>query len=324
MSESAQDVALTTERNVALYNPEMREADAALLQLWIKGTANHNTARNYALAGNRLLRWCEHNGVPLKGMTYGDWLDFKDDTRRVLSESTYHQTISSCAAMLALAVRVGYIKSSPAHVIKGQAKPPTRSKREVPEDVVNRLINACVARRDRVLIETLYVTGARASDLIGALRNKEEGVTDYLTWGNVHIDKSDGLARLQFLGKGGKVRTVACPKGLTERLMAFKPLYAKPDYPVFTADWRGDKEPKPLSYNTVNRAIKEACRIAGITQTITPHDLRHSFANHAADRNAPVLGICDALGHADPKTTLTYLRHRGGTLLTADFITERE
>lgn len=326
MPENTREVELATPQNVVVYTVEKREDDTKLVQLWVHGTANRNTARNYHLAGARLLRWSEANKVSIRDMQYGDWLNFKDDAKMMgLSESTYHQTISSCAAMFALAVRLKYISSSPAHVIKGQSRTASRSTREVSEDVIKRLINACSLPRDKIIIETLYVTGARASDLIGAWRDHETGIADALTWANVHIDKSDGLARLQFLGKGKKLRTVACPKGLTERLMAFKPLHALPEDPVFTADWRGLERPiKPLSYNTVNRIIKEACRMAGVTQTITPHDLRHSFANHAADRNAPVLDITDALGHADPKTTLAYLRHRGGTLLSADFITERD
>jgi integrase len=314
-----------TQHKVVIYNDAEREDDEKLVQLWLKGTPNRNTRRNYTLAAGRLLRWCADSKIPIRGLQYNDWLDFKEYTKSWMAETTYHQTVSCCAALLALAVKLRYIERSPAHVLRGEARKATRSTREVPEDVIKRLIHACVHPRDKLLLETLYAVGARASDLIGAWRDHEGGIADYLTWANVHADKGDGLARLQFLGKGGKLRTVACPKGLTERLMAFKPLGALPTDPVFTAGWRPEHRPfKPLSYNSVNRAIKEACRIAGVTQTITPHDFRHSFANHAADANAPVLDIADALGHADPKTTLAYLRHRGGTLLSADFITERD
>jgi integrase/recombinase XerD len=147
--------------------------------------------------------------------------------------------------------------------------------------------------RDRALIELLYATGMRVSELI-AIRPAD-----------IHLDAS----YLQCTGKGDKQRIV--PMGeqaasWVERYVreARGPLLGKRRSPRLFVNARGGG----LGLTRVGfwKILKGYARQAGLTSTLSPHTLRHSFATHLLERGADLRAIQMMLGHADLSTTQIY------------------
>jgi len=145
--------------------------------------------------------------------------------------------------------------------------------------------------RDRALIEVLYATGLRVSELVG-LR-----LTD------VHVDQG----YVQCMGKGGKARLV--PLGdeaagwVRQYVSDGRPSLARraPSSWLFVNARAGR-----LSRNGFWKLLKAYGRQAGVRGRLSPHVLRHSFATHLLERGADLRAIQAMLGHADLSTTQIY------------------
>ena len=145
--------------------------------------------------------------------------------------------------------------------------------------------------RDRTLIEVLYATGLRVSELVG-LR-----LTD------IRLDEGC----VQCLGKGSKQRIVP----LGDEAAAWVTRYVREARPTLT---RGRATPWLFVNHRGERLsrvgfwkVLKACGLrAGVRGPLTPHVLRHSFATHLLDRGADLRAIQTLLGHADLSTTQVY------------------
>jgi integrase/recombinase XerD len=146
--------------------------------------------------------------------------------------------------------------------------------------------------RDRTLIEVLYATGLRVSELVG------------LRAADLHID----AGYLTCIGKGSKERLV--PVGdeaagwLKRYLRDGRPalLGGRSSTHLFVNARGGDA----LTRSGFWRILSAYGRAAGITRAISPHVLRHSFATHLLERGADLRAIQLMLGHADLSTTQIY------------------
>jgi integrase/recombinase XerD len=145
--------------------------------------------------------------------------------------------------------------------------------------------------RDRAMLELLYATGLRVSELV-ALKTRE-------------INMNAGF--LLAFGKGGKERLV--PIG--ESAHASLEVYLTGVRPKL--DRRGDNEylfisrlGAPMTRQAFWNIIKKRARQAGITKEISPHTLRHSFATHLLENGADLRSVQLMLGHADLSTTQIY------------------
>ncbi len=150
--------------------------------------------------------------------------------------------------------------------------------------------------RDRALLELLYASGLRVSELAGLQR------------GDVNFD----LGLVRCVGKGNKQRLV--PVG-EEALSALQTYLAtrKEDYPALFPGNKG-----PLRRASIWRIIKRYVCQAGITHPVSPHSLRHSFATHLLERGADLRAIQEMLGHASIATTQIYT-HVSSDLLREAF-----
>ncbi len=162
-----------------------------------------------------------------------------------------------------------------------------------------------VGLRDKAMLELLYATGIRVSELVS------------LTIGDVHLDpnfdgdglesKKDEMGYLRCLGKGSKERLVplgheAC-RAVREYLAHGRPRLVKDiDERSLFVNHHG----KRMTRQGFWKIIKKHAADAGIRKSITPHTLRHSFATHLLDRGADVRAVQEMLGHADISTTQIY------------------
>lgn len=156
-----------------------------------------------------------------------------------------------------------------------------------------------IAVRDRAMLELMYGTGLRVSE-VASLKTQD-----------IHFDSEC----LRCTGKGGKARVV--PFGAEARNALRR--YLSDSRGDFAKDgtarevfltYRG----KGFSRKGLWKLIKAYARRAGITKTVSPHTLRHSFASHLLANGAPLRVIQEMLGHADIATTQIYTHVDEGRL----------
>ncbi|MBA5268384.1 site-specific tyrosine recombinase XerD [Enterococcus hirae] len=145
--------------------------------------------------------------------------------------------------------------------------------------------------RDRAILEVMYATGMRVSELVG------------LKLSDLHLS----LGLVQALGKGDKERII--PLGdyaiqwLERYLDEARPLLvANPSETHVFVNHHGTG----LSRQGIWKNLKQLVREAGINKEVTPHTLRHSFATHLLENGADLRTVQELLGHADISTTQIY------------------
>ncbi|WP_353081145.1 site-specific tyrosine recombinase XerD [Tessaracoccus lapidicaptus] len=179
-------------------------------------------------------------------------------------------------------------------------------------DEVTRMLDApdrddVVGLRDAALLELLYGTGARVSEVCG------------LDVDEVSAALADRDAGLLLRGKGGKERMVplgsyaatAVEAYLVRARPALAAAAARHD-PALLLNQRGRR----LSRQSAWAVLQQAARSAGLTVEVSPHSLRHSFATHLLDGGADLRAVQELLGHASVATTQIY------TLVTIEHLRE--
>lgn len=164
-----------------------------------------------------------------------------------------------------------------------------------------------ITLRDYLLLELLYSTGARVSEVIGINLNdvSESSVSGQNIW------------TLKLRGKGGKERIVplgSFAKGaLDDYLVRCRPsLMKKATENALLLNVRGSR----LSRVSAWEIVKKAAEKSGLESRVTPHIFRHSYATHLLDGGADIRVVQELLGHASVTTTQIY------TLITIDKVRE--
>jgi integrase/recombinase XerC len=150
--------------------------------------------------------------------------------------------------------------------------------------------------RDRAILELLYSSGVRVSELVGLNLNQ--------------LDSDLGIARV--MGKGRKERIVPVGAKAIEALKAYledRRVFRGED-PIFVNSFGGR-----LTTRSVGRLIKKYTRHSGIFRKVSPHSLRHTFATHLLDAGADIREIQEMLGHSSLSTTQRYTHVSMGKLM---------
>lgn len=146
--------------------------------------------------------------------------------------------------------------------------------------------------RDRAMLEVMYATGLRVSELLS------------LKLDDLHL----ALGLLQTIGKGDKERILPIGDMAIQWIHVYleksRPLLLKkkPDTPYLFLNSQG----KPLTRQGFWKILKKYAQQAGIKKEVTPHTLRHSFATHLLENGADLRIVQELLGHADISTTQIY------------------
>ncbi len=145
--------------------------------------------------------------------------------------------------------------------------------------------------RNRALLELLYASGLRVSELVG-----------------LRLDQINMETReIRVLGKGSKERMVLmglpAAKALSDYLSRGRPLLLKErgSNAVFI-----NQMGKRISARRVQKILAETAKQAGFTKRVYPHLLRHTFATHLLDHDADLRVVQELLGHESPQTTQIY------------------
>ncbi|GJQ28154.1 MAG: tyrosine recombinase XerC [Phycisphaerae bacterium] len=212
------------------------------------------------------------------------------------SAATMARKIATLRSFYKWADQRGFALGNPMTLIRTprQAK---RLPKAITIEQIERLLSTpsdldVLGRRDRAMLETLYSTGIRVSELVGLQ------VTD--------LDLAGEALRVK--GKGNKERVVPLGShaiGAIQRyldLLKAEPRLANRESgPLFV-----NKHGGRLSSRSVRRKLDKYLKQAGLDPSISPHTLRHSFATHLLDNGADLRSVQELLGHQSLSTTQVY------------------
>ncbi len=217
--------------------------------------------------------------------------------KKGLKRTSISRKLSSLRAFFKFLFRMGQVASNPAEPVSF----PIRS-RPLPHNLSTAQISAMLdniqptgfkATRDKAILELLYSTGMRVSELTG-----------------LDIDRIDLSAEIvKVRGKGRKERIIpfgslakqAVENYLPERSSLLKRLNCTSEQAVFV-----NKNGSRLSQRTVQRMVSSVAFSAGVYSEVTPHVFRHSMATHLLEAGADLRSIQELLGHASVATTQKY------------------
>ena len=209
--------------------------------------------------------------------------------------STANRRLATLRRFYRWALREGMIARDPTVRLVG-AKSPPRFPQSLSEEQVEALLAAPdvesdLGLRDRAMLELLYATGLRVTELVGLKL--------------VEISMADGLVRVT--GKGQKERVV--PVGEEARLWLER--YAGRARPALLRGRGADslfvtRQGRPMSRQMFWKLIRRYALQADIRAPLSPHGLRHAFATHLLNHGADLRVVQMLLGHADISTTQIY------------------
>ncbi|MEH0146060.1 site-specific tyrosine recombinase XerD [Corynebacterium sp. Q4381] len=292
----------------------MRPADLAHrwhVHLVVERGLSDNTVSNYDRDLKRYVNWLAGAGIdriedvtPQHLEAYVADLRRGSDTARPLAASSAARALVVARGLHKFGVAEGVLPADAA----AEVSPPAAGEK-LPDtltvDEVARLIESCstetpLGLRDRALLETLYATGARVSEVLALV------VDDAVDTGGV----------IAVRGKGNKQRLVPLGSHARDAIGAYlvrsRPVLATGKSHALFLNARGGA----LSRQSAWTALKQAADRAGIAKDISPHTLRHSFATHLLEGGADVRTVQELLGHASVTTTQIY------THITADNLRE--
>ena len=284
----------TTAPSTALLDPLV---ERYLTQLRVEGGLATNTVEAYRrdlfrLQQHLLMHRLRMNDVVSSQVIRSFLAALKQES---LATSSVARILSAMRGWYRFLVRERVLEGSPLREV-AVARRPVRLPKTLTRPEVTALLELPVRdrvedQRDRVMVELLYASGLRVSELVG------------LTLSQVDLN----LGCLRVVGKGTKERLV--PMGQTaqdllrEYLDHIRPVLLKRrSTRVLFVSRRG----QGLTRQACWKLLLQRARRAGIAKSISPHMLRHSFATHLLEGGADLRAVQTMLGHADIATTQIY------------------
>jgi integrase/recombinase XerD len=290
----------------------MREAiDGYLAHVSIERGLAANTVSAYRRDLERYATWCDDRGIgSVGGVRENDVADFAASLRQgevPLSASSAARVVVAVRTFHRFCAREGLSVVDPARYVRPPAIP-RRLPKALPYEQVAAMIDGAldaespIGLRDRALLEFLYGTGTRISEAVG-----------------LDVDDVDLETRTVVVtGKGSKQRLLPLGEFAVRSIDG----YLVRGRPALATKGRGTPRlflnslGRPLSRQSAYGVISAAAERAGVTQAVSPHTLRHSFATHLMQGGADVRVVQELLGHASVTTTQIY------TMVTADTLRE--
>jgi integrase/recombinase XerD len=274
--------------------------DAYLTHLTVERRLATNSVQSYARDLQMLAQFAAGKSVPLEGLTRPD---LEELVRGLMAEGRSPRSVARAVACFRGFYRFlmvdGRLTSSPADDLRPprawKALPRYLSVEDVDRLVAQPDVNTPRGLRDRALIELLYATGMRVSELVG------------LRPSDVNLD----ACYLTCTGKGDKERIVPigdeAAQWVRQYIRTSRPtLVGKRTSPRLFVNARGGGP--GLTRVGFWKILKGYARQAGLVRSLSPHTLRHSFATHLLEGGADLRAIQELLGHSSISTTQTYTR----------------
>jgi integrase/recombinase XerD len=274
------------------------EADVRtfLSYLRVEKGLSDNTIQSYRRDMGKFAEFVGKRELDTKEIRRTDVVDFLAmQYRRGLDSRSVARNLVTIRHFFRFSLLEGVVKDDPAATIESpkirKSLPEFLSVEEVDRLLAQPDVSSAIGLRDKAMIELMYSTGLRVSELVG------------IRVGDVHMEAGS----LRCIGKGNKERLVPVGKkalAAVENYMkkARPELLRDGSSPFMFLNRRGGGLDRILFWKLVG----EYGRKARLRRALTPHMLRHSFATHLLDRGADLRSVQLMLGHSDISTTQIY------------------
>ncbi|CAN5234384.1 site-specific tyrosine recombinase XerD [soil metagenome] len=264
--------------------------------IWMEQGLSTNTLDAYRADLTTLHRWLDEKGIASVEVTRADLLEFIAwRAHGGAKPRSMARQLSSLRRFFRYLLREGVISVDPTERIEmpklGRSLPKSLSEAEVEALLTAPDITDPLGHRDRTMLEVLYATGLRVSELIG-LRYKQ-------------INLNQGVLRV--VGKGNRERLIPLGEESQEWLKQFLEgprqeilLERQTDFVFPTRRGSG------MTRQAFWHIIKRYARRARVQKPLSPHSLRHAFATHLLNNGADLRVVQMLLGHSDLSTTQIY------------------
>jgi integrase/recombinase XerD len=264
--------------------------------VWMERGLSSNTLAAYRADLTALSRWLAERGIAMVRTSRSDLQDFI--AWRVHAGARPRSTarqLSSFRRFFRHLVREGVIREDPTAQIAmpkiGRSLPRSLTEEEVEALLAAPTVGDPLGNRDRTMLEVLYATGLRVSELVNLKHTQ--------------INLNQGVIRI--LGKGNRERLIPLGEEAMRWINEFAHgprgeilLERQTDYLFPTR--RGDRMTRQAFWHI----IKRYARKAGVAKELSPHTLRHAFATHLLNHGADLRVVQMLLGHSDLSTTQIY------------------
>ncbi len=272
----------------------LKDFEAYLL---LERSFSANTASAYCVDTRHMIDYINGQGIPLTQISEDTLHNLLSTLHDIgLSPRSQARMITGMRAFFRFLIMEDYVINDPSRLIDLP-----RLSRELPDVLTIQEIDAMIAAippekdeslRNHAIIETLYGSGLRVSELVAARISR--------------LNLREEVLIVE--GKGNKQRMVPLSPAAISLIKEYLPtrerLNIKPaGQDVIFLNRRG----APLSRVMVFYIIRDLAAMAGITKTVSPHTLRHSFATHLLEGGANLRAIQEMLGHESIATTELYL-----------------
>lgn len=256
-----------------------------------------NTASAYLNDTTHLLEYLAYNGICLQEVEEKHLHELLCSLRDMgIQPRSQARLIAGIRAFFRFLREEGYILDDPCALLESP-----RLGRKLPDVLAISEIDAMIAAlppekdetpRNHAIIETLYGSGLRVSELVD------------LRLSRINLDQAYMIVE----GKGSKQRMVPMSETSVRLISEYLPIRARLDIkPGFSDILFLNRRGRALTRVMVFYIIRDAAALAGIDKTVSPHTLRHSFATHLLEGGASLRAIQEMLGHESIGTTEIYL-----------------
>ena len=255
-----------------------------------------NTIEGYEMDLDKLRDYAEEHHVDFVHMSFDELQEFIfDQFKSIPSEATQARILAGIHAWFRFLLYKDYIEQDPSELLEGPKKskhlPTVLSLEEVNRMMAAIDLSSNEGHRNRAMMEMLYGSGLRVSELVNLQLSK------------IYLNEHYMLIE----GKGSKQRLVPLSPVAEEWFGYWMQERSKwPIKPESKDIAFVNRYGRPLTRAMVFTIVKRLCAEAGITKTVSPHTLRHSFATHLLQNGADLRVIQQLLGHEDLATTEIY------------------
>ncbi len=277
-------------------SPDSQLLDQFLDGIWLESGLSANTLAAYRADLRAFQSWLAKKGLALEQATRADLLAYLAANVRVgLSPRSSARHLSTLRRFYRYLLIQGRTQADPTADVRspviGRPLPKNISEQGVEKLLSTPPRDTALGSRDRAMLETMYASGLRVSELVGLTLNE--------------LDLTTGLVRV--VGKGGRERIVPLGEEASESLREYLGqarsdlLKAQLTDAVFVTRRGG-----PMTRQAFWQLIKRYAQQAGIGAEFSPHSLRHAFATHLLNHGADLRSVQMLLGHTDLSTTQIY------------------
>jgi len=281
---------------MACNQPAQQLIDTFLDALWVEKGLGQNTLDAYRRDLCAIAEWAESGGLHLIALTGNDiqrYLAYR--FQQGVSARSVARQLSCLRSFYRYLVRENRIQVDPTALVEnpklGRPLPKSLTESDVEALLEQPNTEEALGLRDRTMLEVLYATGLRVTELVGLTIHQ--------------INPRQGVVRV--FGKGGKERLV--PMG--EESLSWLARYLREARPLLLGTVQSDvlfpsNRARQMARQTFWYSIKRYAKAAGIEKPLSPHTLRHAFATHLLNHGADLRVLQLLLGHSDLSTTQIY------------------